>query len=86
MTIRAAMRKFGITSLILVFGLAEFLAGRVMQAQTSYGAIVGTITDTTGADLDGAQVTLKNNGTNETQTIKAGNGGIYSFLNLNPGT
>ena len=55
-------------------------------AQTSYGSIVGTVADATGAALVGAQVTLKNNGTDATQTTTSGSGGNYTFLNLNPGS
>jgi hypothetical protein len=55
-------------------------------AQTNYGQIVGTVKDTTGANIVGAQVTLRNNGTNATQTSTSGSGGTYTFLNLNPGS
>jgi hypothetical protein len=56
------------------------------QAQTSFGAVVGTVTDLTGATVLGAKVTLTNNGTNATKTTTTGSGGTYSFVNLNPGT
>jgi Carboxypeptidase regulatory-like domain/TonB dependent receptor len=55
-------------------------------AQTSYGSIVGTVSDSAGALVIGAKVLLRNNGTNaESQTVTAA-GGTYSFINLNPGT
>lgn len=70
--------------------LLAFLAGAVFSvgahAQTSYGSIVGTVTDTTGAAVLGAQVDLKNNGTNATMAATSGDGGNYSFINLNPGS
>lgn len=66
--------------LLVVFSVAQAFA------QTNYGQIVGTVKDTTGADIVGAQVILKNNGTNATQTITSGSGGTYTFLNLNPGS
>jgi hypothetical protein len=53
-------------------------------AQTSFGALVGTVKDSGGADVVGAQVTLKNNGTGQTETATTGSGGNYTFLNLNP--
>jgi outer membrane receptor protein involved in Fe transport len=77
--------RFARISLLLLFGVIAWMAGRDVLAQTNYGAIVGTVTDATGANLDGATVALKNTGTNAAQTTTAGSGGTYSFLNLNPG-
>jgi len=57
-----------------------------MRAQTSYGSIVGTVTDSVGAVMAGAQVQLTNKGTNAEQTAVTGAGGTYTFINLNPGT
>jgi hypothetical protein len=54
-------------------------------AQSNFGSIVGAITDQTGASVPGAQITLTNLSTNATQTVKAGAGGNYTFLNLSPG-
>jgi len=73
-------------AVIFLMGLVVAVAGRSMRAQNSYGGIVGTVTDTTGANLPGATVTLTSNETSVTQTLKAGAGGTYSFLNLNPGS
>lgn len=56
-----------------------------VPAQTSYGTIVGTVSDTTGASVLGATVSLKNEGTGATEATTTGDGGTYSFLNLNPG-
>ncbi len=66
--------------------VAGMLAGSGVQAQTSFGAIVGTVTDSTGANIPGASVILKNNGTNATQAATAGAAGTYTFLNLVPGS
>ena len=71
---------------LAVFGWMVLASGNAAQAQTNYGAVVGTVTDTTGATIPGAQVVLKNNGTNVTQTVQAGDAGTYSFLNLVPGS
>jgi hypothetical protein len=66
---------------VVTFGAAQFAS-----AQTNFGTIVGTVTDSSGATVPGAQVTMKNSGTNATQTANAGNGGTYTFQNLTPGT
>jgi hypothetical protein len=55
-------------------------------AQTSFGSIVGTVRDSSNATVVGAQVTLKNNGTGQTETATTGSAGNYTFLNLNPGS
>ena len=70
----------------LMLVLVMSVAGKTALGQSNYGSVVGTVTDTTGADIPGAQVTLKNNDTNAVQTTKSGSGGTYTFLNLNPGT
>ena len=57
-----------------------------LQAQSSYGSVVGTVIDTTGADVPGATVSLGNDGTGASEATTTGHGGTYSFLNLNPGS
>jgi hypothetical protein len=73
-------------SVMFLMGLFVAMAGQSLKAQNSYGGIVGTVTDTTGANLPGSTVTLTSNETSAAQTTKAGAGGTYSFLNLNPGS
>jgi hypothetical protein len=61
------------------------LAGQSVQAQSSFGAVVGTVTDSTGASVPGAKVVLKNEGTNAVQTVTSAGSGTYNFFNLTPG-
>jgi outer membrane receptor protein involved in Fe transport len=56
------------------------------KAQTSYGTVVGTVTDSAGALVSGAQVQLTNNGTNAHQEAVTSSAGTYTFINLNPET
>jgi hypothetical protein len=56
-----------------------------LRAQSTYGALTGTVSDTSGAAEVGATVTLTNVGTSEKQTQSTGDTGLYSFVNLNPG-
>jgi hypothetical protein len=70
---------------MLLIGAAIAMTGRSMRAQNNYGAIVGTVTDASGADVPGAGVTLKSAATNTTLSTTSGSGGTYNFLNLNPG-
>jgi hypothetical protein len=70
----------GLFSVILLLSCSFAL-----RAQSTYGALTGTVTDTTGAVEPGATVTLINTGTSERQVQKTGDTGLYSFVNLNPG-
>lgn len=53
--------------------------------QTFYGSLVGTVTDSSGAVIQGAAATLTNTGTGERRTSPTGADGIYRFVNLVPG-
>jgi outer membrane receptor protein involved in Fe transport len=55
-------------------------------AQTNYGSIVGTVTDSTGATITGAHVQLSNPSTGISQEATTGAAGTYSFINLIPGS
>jgi len=55
-----------------------------LHAQTTYGSIVGTVTDTSGAVLPGATITVTNIGTNEARTDKSDASGNFSVVNLLP--
>ena len=57
----------------------------VAPAQTNFGAVVGTVTDSTGAILPQAKVELKNVGTNGVQTTVSSGAGTYTFPNVLPG-
>src|SRR6185437_12049398 len=55
-------------------------------AQTTFGSVVGTVTDKSGAVLAGATATLTNVATNEVRKMTVSDSGTYSFVNLQPGT
>jgi len=49
------------------------------------GGLSGTITDASGATVEGANLTLKNAATGETYTATSSGGGVYHFAFLKPG-
>lgn len=53
--------------------------------QAGTGGISGVVSDTNGAVVKGATVTLTNKDTNETKTTSTNDEGIYSFVLLKPG-
>src|SRR5579864_5968661 len=60
-------------------------AGAGAFAQAGRGSISGTVTDSGGAVVSGAQVTLLNSATGVTQHTVTSAGGLYDFISLNPG-
>ena len=75
-------RKFSavVFCLVLVLSSSALLLG-----QSTYGAITGSVTDTSGASITDATVTLTNLGTAEKRTVQSGGDGLFSFVNLTPG-
>ena len=69
--------------------IALILSGLVhcwpAPSQTSYGTIVGTVTDSSGATVAGAHIRLTSEGTGAIRDAATGDGGAYCLLNLNPG-
>ena len=53
-------------------------------AQTFYGSLVGTVTDSSGAVVPGAQVVATNIGTNEKHDMTTDSSGLYRFVDLVP--
>jgi hypothetical protein len=74
------------TLLALVATGALGLCAGTLHAQTTFGSLVGTVTDPSGAAVPGAKVTLTNQDTNQVHVIDSSEAGTYSFVNLNPGT
>ncbi len=54
--------------------------------QAVYGSIFGTVTDSSGAAVPGAVVTITNTGTNVVETTKTNSDGNFNQTRLNPGT
>lgn len=70
---------------IALFAIFGVVNPNFVNAQTSYGSVVGTVTDSGGALVAGAQVQLTNKGTNAGQKAVTSSAGTYTFINLNPG-
>ena len=70
---------------LLALALAMALAGTQALAQVGGGTITGTVTDTSGALIPGAEVTARNEATNVARTAISGDNGVYRIPNLQPG-
>ncbi|MDR3793636.1 MAG: carboxypeptidase regulatory-like domain-containing protein [Terracidiphilus sp.] len=56
-----------------------------VRAQSTYGTILGTVRDTTGAVVAGAQVTLADEGTGTKRVLQTDETGSYAFKNVEVG-
>lgn len=66
--------------------LALLLLPGLATAQSTHGAIVGTVSDESGAVMPGVAVTVTNTGTNIGRTAVTNQAGYYEVLALVPGT
>jgi hypothetical protein len=57
-----------------------------LAAQSTYGTIVGTVTDQTGAVVPGANVEARNQETGSVRTVSTDASGEYRFLNVDAGS
>src|SRR5688500_14408316 len=71
--------------LILVLTTTFLLLASTLPAQERFGELQGTVTDSTGAAVPGATVTVTNKGTNRVFTTKSGADGSYILRDLEPG-
>ncbi len=65
--------------LLLLIGLSLTIIG-----QTNRGSISGTVTDSNGAIVPGAKVTVTNIGTNQSSTVTASSSGAFTVSSLEP--
>ncbi|PYX31378.1 MAG: hypothetical protein DMG80_10325 [Acidobacteria bacterium] len=56
------------------------------QSASATGRLEGTVTDSTGAAVPAADVTVRNQDTGISATLQSGTGGDFTFLYLEPGT
>lgn len=71
------LRRLG--TLISAAVAACVMAAPIAHAQDLYGSIVGTITDSTGATLPGATVTIEQSETKLTPELVTDSSGVYHF-------
>ena len=72
------------TQSVLVFFLLLLAAGPLL-AQSTFGSILGTVRDASGAVVQGAQITLVNTGTSASRVLISDSTGGFSFKNIDVG-
>jgi hypothetical protein len=65
--------------------LAVLVSAPCAAAQSTYGSIIGTVRDSSGAVVAGVRVSLVNQGTSIESKTSTDSNGDYSFLNLEAG-
>ncbi|MGD0732679.1 MAG: carboxypeptidase regulatory-like domain-containing protein [Terracidiphilus sp.] len=78
------LRRSLISRSLVVCCLLALAAGR-LPAQSTFGSILGTVRDASGAVVLGAQVTLVNTGTTATRSMITDADGNYFFKNIDVG-
>lgn len=73
-------------SLFIALCLGLVLLAPLAQAQSDNASISGTITDSAGAVLPHATVTIRNEATTEVRTATSNDAGAYTVTNLPPGS
>ncbi|PYQ16444.1 MAG: hypothetical protein DMF80_05045, partial [Acidobacteria bacterium] len=86
--LRDAQRFFGEPARVLALAVVIAAAGWPVpaSAQAVYGSIAGTVTDSTGATLPGASVTVTSVERKTTDTVTANASGYYVKERLIPGS
>ncbi|HXN53581.1 MAG TPA: TonB-dependent receptor [Candidatus Acidoferrum sp.] len=84
---RALSALFGRAPLLTLASLVVlFCSAAPLRAQVDTGSILGTVSDTSGASVHGATVTLTNEGTNASLSTTTGSDGSYKFTPVRIGT
>jgi len=72
------------TLAIVAIGCALMLPTS-LRAQSTFGSIIGTVQDSSGAQMAGVAVKVRNLNDNSTRATLTDNSGEYQVLNLRPG-
>ncbi len=70
---------------LCLLAVAALMSATATNAQNAQGGILGHVSDSTGATVAGAKVTLLDKDTSVARTYTTTGSGDYQFINLNPG-
>ena len=76
--------NYSIRALSVAALAAAFLFAHTALGQTSFGTIVGNVTDETGAVIPGVTVTVTNEGTGSVRVVSSNETGGYTVVSLPP--
>jgi hypothetical protein len=84
MQVRYEVRLF-LATLVALLIVSMVVALPALGQSTNAGTIVGTITDPSGAIVQGAKVTITDTATGDTRSTNTNDAGHYVFVNVTPG-
>src|SRR5215472_4693210 len=77
------MKRYRIFELLGAFATALMIVvGGAAHAQSNSGSVTGTISDSTGAVIPGATITIANSVSGYTRTQKSDSAGHFQFMNV----
>ena len=79
-------KRFTRCSTTFLLFLLILVSSRMSRSQTNTSSISGTVTDSSGALLPGANVKLSNTASGSTQVLQSSSKGEFAFEQLAPGT
>ena len=80
-----SLGSFGQVGAVIVLGLILAMSAAQVMGQAVNGAFLGTITDSTGAAVSGAKVTITEQNQNVSRSATTNDSGFYSFPDVPPG-
>ena len=83
--LKSVVKLFPKTSLFCLLPLCGLFVSAKIAAQSTYGTIIGRVTDPSGAVVAGAKVEAQNQATGDTRGVPTNSEGEYRFLNVDPG-
>src|ERR1700728_1054110 len=75
-------KKIGADVLRATVALIFCCSGMQLLAQTNEGILAGTVVDSTGGAIEGAQIAAKAEGTGQTLTTTTGSNGAFRFPSI----
>ncbi|HLX43099.1 MAG TPA: carboxypeptidase regulatory-like domain-containing protein [Bryobacteraceae bacterium] len=73
-------------TVILATGCLLMYPPAHLHAQSTFGSIIGTVQDSSGAQMPGVAIKIRNVNDNSSRATTTDNAGEYQVLNLRPGT
>jgi hypothetical protein len=86
MSVQSFRRTLAVVLSLLVVSVLGFVAVSPAYAQVAGATLTGTVTDSSGATLPNAQVTITDVATGVTRTVSSNAAGLYTAPNLLPGS
>jgi len=79
-------KRTGVRSVLSQSLLCLLIACGAAYGQSTFGTVLGTVRDPSGASIPGAKINLTNTGTNAVRSAVSDTNGVYAFVGVEVGT